>query len=116
MHAVPQEVTPLIHSLLSSAAWWAEYAASPLPPNTPYFTALLWRRATVTSAGGARQIPFENSQMGEPAAPPAAAAAAACPAAGSSGCGSASCRGRGLAHTCCWPLPPLPAQHAQGAT
>jgi hypothetical protein len=34
----PQEVTPLILSLLQSSDWWGKYVASDPPPGQPYFT------------------------------------------------------------------------------
>ena len=58
-----QEVTPRIHALLSSAQWWGDFSPSPVPPGTPYFTMLLWRKAT-TSGACYSSIPFQNSQMG----------------------------------------------------
>lgn len=59
-----QEVTPLIYQLLSSAGWWSGYGASPVPPGTPYFTALLWRRASVRDVSPLAELPFENSKCG----------------------------------------------------
>lgn len=62
--APPQEVTENIYALLSSTAWWRRYAASPCPPDRPYFTALLHLRGAVQRAQPVRLRDFRNSVMG----------------------------------------------------
>jgi hypothetical protein len=59
-----QEVTPLIYRLLAESPWWRCYHASPCPPDVPYFTALL-SHSSVQPRGACRELPFENSAMGE---------------------------------------------------
>jgi len=64
-----QEMTPLIHVLLSQEPWWPRYSALPGPAEVEaagsYFTMLLWRRDRADmDVGGNASIPFGNSRMG----------------------------------------------------
>lgn len=58
-----QEMTPTIYTLMSRAGWWQQYMASP-PSQEPYFTALLYKKAAVSSASDFTLHYFENSIMG----------------------------------------------------
>ncbi|KAK9803621.1 hypothetical protein WJX72_006035 [[Myrmecia] bisecta] len=58
-----QEMTPNIYVMLSKAAWWSRYTASPME-HSSYFTTLLFRKADVAVSAPLCFVPFAKSVMG----------------------------------------------------